>query len=92
MDIVKGDTVWMTSIDEYGMLGREYHPCHEDLGICGEVLRVETFTDEVYEGCEEAEKEFVTYSVVTVLTYERDPKFLELMDYEVTKVGDAVAS
>lgn len=79
-DFEKGNTVWMTSIDEDGMCGREYHPDRSDIGCLAEVVYVNTF-HESYDG------DHWTYHVLKCLTYGPDPKFLELCDYEVQVIS-----
>jgi hypothetical protein len=77
--ISQGDTVWMTSLDEYGFCGREYHPERADLGLTAEVISVHTHEDINEDGdC--------SYTVLKCLTHGNEPKFLELMDFEVTRL------
>jgi hypothetical protein len=84
----KGDTLWMTSYDPYGYNGREYHPDQSDVGLLGEVVRVDHHKEADFY-LEPGDCDYVCY---TVLTYEKEPRFLEWMDHEVTKIEERVAA
>lgn len=77
----KGDLVIITSVDLNGFTGRNYHPSEEDVGLTCEVVRVEVFDDEE----PFLEPHDCDYTCITVLTYGDTPRFLELIDHEVSK-------
>lgn len=69
--IQKGDIVRVDYVDMYGFCGRDRHPNRNDINVTGEVVRVERFDED-------------EYTVLTVLTFESEPRFLDLIDYEVS--------
>ncbi len=76
-NISKGATVWMTSLDEDGFCGREYHPNRSDLGVTAEVVGIDFITFD-------AQDDGGQLAILKCLTFEPEPKFLEFVEYEVT--------
>lgn len=65
----KNDLVIIKMVDYWGFNGRENerHPKPRDVGTVGQVVRVEDVFGE-------------NYTCVTILTYEKEPRFLDMMD------------
>lgn len=77
MNEVVGTQVRITSIDKYGMLGREFHPLSRHIGRHALVTGMEYIeTDDVFQS------NLVVYRAIT-LTGET----LDLMSYEVESVS-----
>jgi hypothetical protein len=79
----KGEIVLITDVDMYGFLGREYHPHESDVGLTAEVVKAERVTDEFLANAEA--DTLITYEVIKVLTFEPNPRFLDMIDFEIVK-------
>ena len=71
-----GQVVVITNVDQYGFCGREHHPDPSDMGIAATVRVIEVCND--HDG-----EEDLTYTCLTCVTLEPDPRVLELIDFEV---------
>lgn len=76
----KGDIVQVTSVDMYGFCGRDYHPRPKDVGVTAEVVKAETYVEPSEDGP-------YVITILKCLTFEKEPRFLELVDFEVDLIG-----
>lgn len=84
-NITKGSTLWLTNIDDKSAAAnivRQHHPSRNDVGLTGEVIRIEKHRDD--DCCFEPGD--LDYVMFTVMTHGNSPKVLELMDHEVTLI------
>ena len=90
-----GTTVQVTSVDEHGWLGRDFHPSAEDVGFTGVITRPERYDSAVVvydaetgevDHCGRVgevlrESENVVYTVVS-----HEGRALELVDHEIVPI------
>lgn len=81
MEYNKGEIVLVQGVDPHGFLGRENHPEEYDIGLTGEVVRSVRVDGRV---CQDDDPE-TWFEMVTILTFEETPRFLDMMDFEISR-------
>lgn len=78
-----GSTVTLTSVDMLGLNGRDYHPQPEDEGTT--LILLEVVEDDTMLG--ESEEPWCVWRALIIDESSRQrPRYLEVADYEVTKI------